>query len=208
LLCLIGWCRRGGLIADRDRLRQRGLQLLYATVAWNAIEGGAALVAGIVAHSVALTAFGLDSSIEVFVSLVAVWQMKKQTKFRRRRGLQLIGTSFLLVAIYVAVEALGRLATAQHAELSIVGLAVASAAVPIMAVLGFAKRSIADRIGNAVLAAEAKFSLVDASLSAAVLLGLVLDQALGWWWADPAVALVIACAAAREGVDNLRSGPR
>jgi hypothetical protein len=193
---------------DLDRLRQRGLHLVYATVAWNAVEGVTALVAGLLAHSVALTAFGLDSSIEVFVSLVAVWQMKAETRFRSRVALRLIGVSFLAVSLYVGFEAIRRLASGQHAELSMIGLAVTSAAVPTMAVLGFAKRRVASRVGNAVLAAEARFSLVDACLSAAVLLGLVMDHTLGWWWADPVVALVIACGAAREGIEHVRSSRR
>jgi divalent metal cation (Fe/Co/Zn/Cd) transporter len=130
---------------DLDRLRQRGLHLVYATVAWNAVEGVTALVAGLLAHSVALTAFGL----------------------------------------YVGFEAIRRIASGQHAELSMIGLAVTSAAVPTMAALGFAKRRVASRVGNAVLAAEARFSLVDACMSAAVLLGLVMDHTFGWWWADP-----------------------
>jgi divalent metal cation (Fe/Co/Zn/Cd) transporter len=98
---------------DLDRLRQRGLHLVYATVAWNAVEGVTALVAGLLAHSVALTAFGLD----------------------------------------VGFEAIRRIASGQHAELSMIGLAVTSAAVPTMAALGFAKRRVASRVGNAVLAA-------------------------------------------------------
>jgi len=145
---------------DLDRLRQRGLHLVYATVAWNAVEGVTALVAGLLAHSVALTAFGLDSSIEVVVSLVAVWQMKAETRFRSRVALQLIGVSFLAVSLYVGFEAIRRIASGQHAELSMIGIAVTSAAVPTMAVLGFAKRRVASRVSNAVLAAEARFSLV------------------------------------------------
>jgi divalent metal cation (Fe/Co/Zn/Cd) transporter len=184
------------------------LHLVYATVAWNAIEGVMAVVAGFLAHSVALTAFGLDSSIEVFVSLVAVWQMNAQTTSRSRLGLQLIGVSFLAIAIYVGVEAMRRLASGTHAEFSIIGLAVTGAAVPTIGALGFAKRRIARRVGNPVLTAEATFSLVDASLSAAVLLGLLLDHMAGWWWADPVVALVIACGAAREGLEDLRRAGR
>jgi len=189
---------------DLDRLRQRGLNLVYATVAWNAVEGATAVVAGLLAHSVALTAFGLDSSIEVFVSLVTLWQMKAATRFRSRVGLRLIGASFLAVSLYVTVEATRRLVAGQHAELSLVGIAVTAAAVPVMTGLGVAKHRVARRIGNAILEAEARFSLVDASLSAAVLLGLLADSILGWWWADPAVALIVAGWAIREGLDGLR----
>ena len=189
---------------DRDRLRRRGLRLVYATVAWNAVEGATAVAAGLIARSVALTAFGLDSSIEVFVSVVAVWQMGRPTRFRSRVSLGLIGVSFLVVALYVAREAFQRIISGENARLSIVGLAVTAAAVPIMVGLGVAKRRVASRIDNRVLEAEARFSLVDAALSATVLLGLVLDHGLGWWWADPAIALVVAAVAAREGVEGLR----
>jgi len=190
--------------SDPDRLRRRGRRLLYATVAWNAIEGATALAAGFIAGSVALTAFGLDSSVEVFVSLVAVWHLGHATRPPTRLGLRLIGASFFVVALYIAAEAARRLHSGEHARLSVLGLIVTSAAVPIMMGLGLMKRQVADVTANSVLAAEAKFSFVDAGLSATVLLGLVLDQGLGTWWADPAIALVIATIAAREGVDSLR----
>jgi divalent metal cation (Fe/Co/Zn/Cd) transporter len=192
------------LINSGCGLRQLGLRLVYATVAWNAAEGAMAVVAGVLARSVSLTAFGLDSSVEVFVSLVAIWQMRRTSSFRSRVGLRLIGGSFLVVALYVTLEAVRRIVAGQHAEASIVGLALTAAAVPIMAGLGVAKRHVARGVHNPVLEAEARFSLTDSALAATVLLGLVLDQTLGWWWADPTVALIIAGLAAREGAGRVR----
>lgn len=191
-------------VTDTDRLRQRGRRLLYATVIWNAIEGVTALASGIIAGSVALTAFGLDSSIEVFVSLIAIWHLERATSLRTRLGLRLIGASFLTVALYVAAEAVRRLHSGEHARLFILGFVVTSAAVLVMVGLGLMKRRVAMATSNQVLAAEANFSLIDAGLSATVVLGLALDQGFGVWWADPAIALVVAVIAAREGVESLR----
>jgi divalent metal cation (Fe/Co/Zn/Cd) transporter len=192
-------------VTDADRLRQRGRRLLYATMVWNAIEGTTALGSGLIAGSVALTAFGLDSSIEVFVSLVAVWHLGRTTSLRTRFGLRLIGASFLVVALYVAAEAVRRLQSGEHARLSVLGLVVTSAAVPIMVSLGLMKRRVA-HFADSVLGADATFSFVDAALSATVLFGLVLDQGMGLWWADPATALVVAVIAAREGAESLLGG--
>jgi divalent metal cation (Fe/Co/Zn/Cd) transporter len=194
-------------LTDADRLRQRGRRLLYATVIWNAVEGTTALGSGLIAGSVALTAFGLDSSVEMFVSLVAVWHLGRATSLRTRLGLRLIGASFLIVALYVAAEAVRRLYSGEHARLSVLGFVVTSAAVPIMVSLGLMKRRVAHFTADSVLGADAKFSFVDAGLSATVLLGLALDQGMGVWWADSAIAIVVAVIAAYEGVEGLRGAP-
>jgi divalent metal cation (Fe/Co/Zn/Cd) transporter len=176
--------------------------LEYATIAWNAFEGFAALFAGAVAHSVALTAFGLDSCVEVFASLVAVWQLRGGGR-RTRAGLRLIGVAFLSVALYVGTQSLVRLIHRQSSESSRLGMAVTAASVVVMTVLGLVKRDVGRRLNNPVLQAEAKFSLVDAALSGTVLLGLCLNAGWGWWWADPVVALMIAVYAAKEGGEGV-----
>jgi divalent metal cation (Fe/Co/Zn/Cd) transporter len=186
-----------------SRLRRRGLRLVYATTAWNALEGTAAIVAGVAAHSVALTAFGLDSSVEVFVSAVAAWQLLGRGDRGDKVALRIIGACFVLVGIYIAVESVLKLMSASRPEATAVGVALTASAVVVMTVLGGAKRSVGRQLGNRVLEAEARFSLVDAALSGTVLIGLVLNLALGWWWADPAVALVLAAVALREGIEGL-----
>ncbi len=174
------------------------------TIGWNAFEGVAAIAAGIVAHSVALTAFGLDSSIEVLASSVAAWQLRAEGAHRDRPALRAIGVCFLAVAAYVGVQALMRLSTGEHPKESPVGIALTAAAVVVMSVLGLAKRTIGRELANKVLSAEADFSLVDAGLSGTVLVGLVLNATLGWWWADPVAAILIALLALSEGIEGLR----
>jgi divalent metal cation (Fe/Co/Zn/Cd) transporter len=187
--------------------RRRGLRLEGATIAWNAVEGAVAISAGIAAHSIALTGFGLDSSVEVFASAVAAWQLRSPTPARSRIAIRLIGACFLLIAAYVGFESLHRLAGGHHATPSLLGLVVTAASVVVMSGLGFAKLRLADRMDNEALHAEAAFSLVDAALSATVLLGLASDRVLHWWWADPAAALVVALVAAREGARGITNPP-
>jgi divalent metal cation (Fe/Co/Zn/Cd) transporter len=187
------------------RLRRLGLRLEYATIVWNAFEGLTALVAGIAAHSVALTAYGLDSSVEVLASSVAAWQLKSEDKSRDRRALRIIGLCFLGVSIYVGVQAVLHLVRGTHPRSSPVGIALTFSAVIAMVALGIAKLRVGRKLGNPVLVAEAHFSLVDAALSATVLAGLVANAAAGWWWADATVALVLAAFAAKEGISGLVS---
>jgi divalent metal cation (Fe/Co/Zn/Cd) transporter len=185
-------------------LRRRGLRLVYATIAWNAFEGAAAIIAGVAAHSVALTAFGLDSSVEVLVSAVAAWQLRGTDDRRDQVALRIIGASFVLVGLYVAIASVLKLVTTARPETSPIGIALTASAVVVMTVLGLGKRSVGGRLGNRVLLAEARFSLVDAGLSGTVLVGLVLNLGLRWWWADPTVALLLAALALREGIEGLR----
>ncbi len=191
-------------MAQRGAARRRGLRLVYATIAWNAFEGAAAIAAGIAASSVALTAYGLDSSLEVFVGVVTVWQLEGRGPLRDRPALRAIGVSYLIVAAYVGVQSILRLISGARPEASPFGIVLTAAAAIVMTALGVAKGRIARVIENRVLAAEARFSLVDAALSTTVLVGLVANAAAGWWWADPLVALVIALFALREGVEELQ----
>lgn len=181
---------------------------MYVTIGWNAFEGAGAIIAGIAAGSVALTAFGLDSSVEVFVSAVAAWQLRAETDRRDRAALVVIGICFVLVALYVGAESVLHLVAGARPEGSPVGIALTASAAVIMTFLGLAKGRIGAKLANEVLSAEARFSLVDAGLSATVLTGLVLTATLGWWWADPVVALGLALLALKEGVEGVRPRPR
>jgi divalent metal cation (Fe/Co/Zn/Cd) transporter len=190
-----------------EALRRRALRLEYLTMAWNAVEGTLAIVTGLLARSVALTAFGLDSSVEVFASAVAAWQLRGASDRRERLALRLIGACFLVVAAYVGVQAVRHLLDRRRAGTSPAGVVLTAAAAVIMSALGLSKRRIGRVLGSSVLQAEARFSLVDAALSVTVLIGLVLNLAFRWWWADPAVALVLALYSLREGATGLRGHP-
>src|SRR5580765_2025715 len=190
---------------ERERARRRGLLLVAITIVWNAFEGVASLILGIAAHSLALTAYGLDSSLEVFVSSVAAWQLLGDGKGRDRPALRAIGASYLVVAVYIGVQSVLHLISGARPEASPVGIVLTAAAAVVMTVLGVLKRRVAREIGNRVLAAEARFSLVDAALSATVLIGLTANAVTGWWWADPATALLLAGFALQEGVEGIRA---
>jgi divalent metal cation (Fe/Co/Zn/Cd) transporter len=188
----------------RAALVRTGLRLEYATLGWNAFEGATAVTVGLEARSVALTAYGLDSVLEVFASSVAIWQLKGGSPARERIALRLIGGSFLLVAAWITYESFVSLVDARHAETSTAGIALTAAALVVMLALGRAKLRVGRALDNPVLEAEARFSLVDGALSGTVLIGLALNLAFGWWWADPVVALALAAFSAREGVEGLR----
>jgi len=191
-------------VSRRAASRRHALRLEYLTIAWNAVEGALAILAGVLAGSIALTGFGLDSSIEVLASAVTAWQLRRPTRTRRDIALRVLGACYLAVALYVGFESSRRLVLGRHANASPLGVAVTAASVVAMTALGIRKRRLARELASSVLRAEANFSLLDAALSATVLVGLLADRALGWWWADPAAALAVAAVAGREGVDGLR----
>ena len=191
-------------VSHRSASRRRALRLEYLTIAWNAVEGALAILAGVLAGSIALTGFGLDSSIEVLASAVTAWQLRRPTRTRSDIALRVIGACYLAVALYIGFESSRRLVVGRRADASPLGVAVTAASVVAMTALGVLKRRLARTLASSVLRAEANFSLLDAALSATVLVGLLADRALGWWWADPGAALAIAAVAGREGVDGLR----
>jgi divalent metal cation (Fe/Co/Zn/Cd) transporter len=189
----------------RLRLRRRGLRLEYATLGWNVVGSALVLAAALAARSVALAGFGLDSLIEIVASLVVVWQLQEmQAVERERRALQIIGIAFLLLAIYIAGQSIYVLVSEvrpHHSLLGIVWLALTTVA---MFALAAGKRATGRALGNRVLQTEARVTLIDGLLATAVLTGLTLNAAIGWWWADPAAAFVIVYYGLREGRHALR----
>ncbi len=181
------------------QLRRRGLMLEYLTIAWNVVEAVVAVSAGIIAGSIALVAFGFDSVIEVFAATVVVWDLRGGPVSRERRALRLIAISFFVLAAYVVVESGRDLVAATEAGESLVGIALAAVSLLLMPALGVAKRRTGRRLGSRTLVADAAETLLCAALSAVLLIGLGLNALLGWWWADPTAALVIAGWALREG---------
>ncbi len=187
----------------------RGRRLEYLTIAWNALEAAVALFSGIVAGSVALLGFGLDSVIEVASALILLWRLQPHIAAERReiaeqKAHRLVGVCFLLLAGYVAIESGRALWLRSVPERSIPGVAIACAAVLVMPLLGRAKRKVAEQLGSNALHSDSRQADFCAYLSGILLLGLALSWLLGWWWADPAAALVMVPIIAREGVQGLR----
>ncbi len=198
---------------DRARLVRRGLLLSGVTVAWDLVEGVVATLAGLAAASVALVGFGVDSFAEVLSALVVggrfAYEMGRADPERVQRfergASRVAGGLLLLVAAYVTVDALRRLlGHGPEPAPSVAGMAVTAAALPVMGVLAWAKLRTARAVGSRALRADAFESLSCAWLAAATLTGLVLNGALGWWWADPAAGLALVPLIAREGIEGLR----
>jgi divalent metal cation (Fe/Co/Zn/Cd) transporter len=181
--------------------------LSWASLGYMALEGLVAVVAGIVAGSIALIGFGIDSAIEGFASVVIVWRFtgsRVLSADAERKAQKLVAVQFFLLAPYVTVEAVRALVNGSHAEESVVGIALAASSVVIMPLLGRAKRRIGSRIGSSATASEGKQNLLCAYLAAALLVGLLGNALFGAWWLDPLVALFIAYVAVQEGREAWR----
>lgn len=192
---------QGPLSADRRRsLGRRAQQLAGASVAYNLIEAAVAITAGTVAGSVALVGFGLDSIVEVSSGLVILWQFRHpMPESRERRALRLIALSFFALAAYVTFESARTLLGSAEAHPSNLGIAIAGGSVVIMPALSWAQRRTGHELGSGSVVADSKQTLLCTYLSAVLLGGLVLNATLGWHWADPLAALVIAAVAVKEG---------
>ena len=181
-------------------LIRRGLRLEYATLGWNVVAIGLLVYAAAVARSVALAGFALDSGIEVFASLVVIWQLRGEVDpDRERRAERLIGLAFFALAIYLIGQIVVTVALEVHPDSSPLGIAWLAATCVVMFSLAGAKARTGRALGNRVLQTEAKVTLVDGSLAAAVLVGLVLNTTLDWWWADLAAGIVVIGYGLREG---------
>jgi divalent metal cation (Fe/Co/Zn/Cd) transporter len=192
---------------ERRRLVRRARLLAWGGIAWHFIEFAIALLAGIAASSIALIGFGIDSLIESAAGFVVVWLFtgaRLQSPTAERRAQQLIAVSFFVLAGYVAVEAIRTLVGGDHPEASWVGIALAAITAPTMPLLARAKGRVGNELGSAATVQEGVQNMVCAYLSVALLAGLLANAILGWWWADPLAALVIAGVAAREGRESWR----
>jgi divalent metal cation (Fe/Co/Zn/Cd) transporter len=187
------------MTTNAQNLHRQALYLEYLTVVWCIMEAGVSIWLGVASHSIALVGFGLDSVIEVFAALVVVWQLKGLNEQRERRALRLIAVTFFLLAAYIVVESVRDLILRVEAQKSVVAIVVMATALVIMLLLAWRKRRIGKESGNIVLLTEAKESALCALLAVATLIGLVLNAAMGWWWADPVAAIVIAVLALKEG---------
>ncbi len=195
--------------AARAGLVRRGLRLEYLTVGWNCAEALVAVAAGLIAGSIALIGFGLDSLIEVSSGAILLWRLRRDADATRRerveaRALKLVGWSFFLLAAYVAFDAAKSLWLREPPEESYVGIALAAVSLVVMPLLARAKRRVAARIASRALHADSRQTDLCAYLSAILLCGLLLNALVGWWWADPIAALGMVPIIAREGVEALR----
>jgi len=183
--------RDGGLL-------RRGQLLEGATLGWNVVGIVVLAIAAIRAHSVALAGFGLDSLIEIGASTVVLWELSGTGVDRQRRALRLIAAAFLALATYLTVQTAVVLATGYHPQHSPLGISWTAVTALVMFGLAYGKHRVGTALRNPVLTAEARVTVIDGLLAVAVLLGLLLNAALGWWWADPASGLVIVFYAVRE----------
>jgi divalent metal cation (Fe/Co/Zn/Cd) transporter len=191
--------------ARRAILNNRVRLLVGATITYNVIEAGVALVAGTVASSAALIGFGLDSVIEVASAAAVAWQFSgADPATRERTALRVIAVSFFGLAAYVTVEALRSLFGAAEAAPSTVGIVLAAVSLVVMPFLSYAQRRTGRELGSASAVADSKQTLLCTYLSGVLLLGLVLNSLFGWSWADPVVALFIAAVAVTEGREAWR----
>ena len=160
-------------------------------------------VAAISARSVALAGFGMDSLIEIGASTVVIWELSGTGEDRQRRGLRLIGYAFAALAAYLLVQSTVVLATGYHPRHSVLGIAWASVTAVAMFALAYGKARTGGALGNPVLQTEGRVTLIDGILATAVLLGLVLNAALGWWWADPGHRVRARLLCSSRGKGNL-----
>jgi divalent metal cation (Fe/Co/Zn/Cd) transporter len=189
------------LATDDPRRRilvRRGFLLEYLTLAWNVAGSAVLAIAAISARSVALAGFGLDSLIEIGASTVVIWELSGTAEERQRRGLRLIGSAFAALAIYLLVQSTVVLATGYHPRHSPLGIAWTAVTAAAMWALATGKARTGRALDNPVLRTEGRVTTIDGILALAVLLGLVLNAAAGWWWADPAAGFVLVYYAARE----------
>ena len=193
----------------RGELIRRGRNLEYFTIAYNSLEGLIALVAGLIAGSIALVGFGFDSLIEVTSGAVLLWRLQADADEERRErieaiSLRIVGACFVLLAIYVSYDSIKSLIRKEAPEESLVGIGLAAVSLVVMPLLVKAKRKVAHAINSGALMADSKQTELCTYLSAILLGGLLLNALFGWWWADPVAALVMVPIIAREGVEALR----
>jgi divalent metal cation (Fe/Co/Zn/Cd) transporter len=196
----------------RESQVKRGRKLEYFTIVYNSLEGLISIIAGMIAGSVSLIGFGVDSAIEVTSGAALLWRLNHEfTPVRRdsaeRGTLRIVGFCFLALAIYVLYESASILIGREAPERSIPGIALAAVSVIVMPLLARSKRKVATALGSAAMRADSRQTDFCTYLSAILLCGLLLNALLGWWWADPIAALIMVPIIANEGLGALRGKP-
>lgn len=187
---------------ERDGLIQRAKLLSWLSLGWMTIEGAIAITAAILANSVALLGFGIDSGIEALASVIIIWRFtgsRRVSEHAEQRAQKLVALSFFLLAPYIAQDAIRTLLAGEHPSTSWLGVAVSISSIAIMPLLGRAKQRLGARLGSPATASEGSQNLLCAYIAAGVLAGLLANALLGIWWLDPVVALAIAALAVHDG---------
>ncbi|MGH2920702.1 MAG: cation diffusion facilitator family transporter [Gaiellaceae bacterium] len=186
---------------------RRAQLLAWSSLVWMTVEGLIAVVAGILANSIALIGFGIDSGIEGIASVVIIWRFwgrRALSETAERRAQKLVAVQFFILAPYVTIEAVRTLVTRSEPEVSWLGIALTAGSAIFMPLFGMAKRRVGRALNSSATVSEGVQNILCAYLAIAVLVGLALNALLGWWWADPLAALVIAYVAVREGLESWR----
>ncbi len=196
-------------LLERTAIVRHGRRLEYFTIAWNALEGLVAVIAGAIAGSISLVGFGIDSFIEVTSGSVLLWRMSVDADVHRRdlnekRALRIVGVCFLLLASYIAYESALDLWSRRAPEHSMPGIILACVSLIVMPLLSRAKRRVGLALGSAAMHADAKQTEFCTYLYAILLAGLLLNTRFGLWWADPVAALIMVPIIAKEGIEGLQ----
>jgi divalent metal cation (Fe/Co/Zn/Cd) transporter len=196
--------------ANREVYVRRGERLEYFTIGYNTLEGVTSIVAGLIARSVSLVGFGLDSLIEVTSGAALLWRLHHDLDLSRREqvervALRTVGACFIALALYILYESGSMLIRHVPPKRSIFGIVIAAISVIVMPLLARAKRRVARQIGSGAMHADSKQADFCSYLSATLLGGLLLNAMLGWWWMDPAAGLVMVPIIGKEGIDGLRA---
>ena len=183
---------------EQRRLLRQGRLLETAALAWNVVGVFVLAVAAVGARSAALAGFGLDSLIEIGASAIVLWELAGVDQERRQRAMRLVGFAFVGLAVYLTIQSTAVLALGFHPRHSPLGIAWTGVTAAVMFALAAGKANTGAALGNPVLRAEGRITIVDGTLATAVLIGLVLNATLGWWWADPLAGYVLLSYAIRE----------
>lgn len=194
----------------REAAAERGKRLEYFTILWNSLEGLVAVGAGAIAGSISLVGFGLDSFIEVTSGGALLWRMAVDADVPNRErnekvSLRIVGICFLSLSIYIAYESIVDLVSKKAPEHSVPGIILAGVSLVVMPILSRAKKNVGNELGSRAMHADARQTDFCVYLAAILLAGLALNATLGWWWADPAAALIMVPIIAREGIQGLRA---
>ena len=196
----------------RNQQLQRGILLEYLTVAWNIIEGIVAITSGAVSGSIALVGFGIDSFIETSSGGILLWRLRAEhrgqdAKRVERKALKLVGVSFMLLAAYVTFESAKSLIGREAPEGSVIGIVIAVLSLIVMPWLAYQKRTTARNLSSAALKADSRQTSLCGYLSVILLVSLLLNALVGWWWADPIAGLCMVPIIVNEGREALRGEP-